>query len=138
MRETRAGYRGVRRHLVREGWDVNLKRVHRIWKKEGLRVPPKAHKQWQLCDSENGTQRLQAERINQVWSYDFVFDQTGSGGRFKWLPVLDEFSRECLTLEVERSMTSGDVIEISTRSSHNAEPRSLFVRKRVLSLSPRW
>lgn len=138
MRETRAGYRGVRRHLVREGWDVNLKRVHRIWKKEGLRVPPKAHKQWRLGNSENGTQRLQAERINQVWSYDFVFDQTGSGGRFKWLPVLDEFSRECLTLEVERSMTSGDVIEISTRSSHNAEPRSLFVRKRVLSLSPRW
>ena len=61
---------------------------------------------------ENGTQRLQAERINQVWSYDFVFDQTESGGRLKWLPVLDEFSRECLSLEVERSMTSGGVIGI--------------------------
>jgi len=112
MRETRAGYRGVRRHLVREGWDVNLKRVHRIWKKEGLRVPPKARKKRRLGNSENGTQRLQAERINQVWSYDFVFDQTESGGRLKWLPVLDEYSRECLSLEVERSMTSGDVIGI--------------------------
>lgn len=112
VRETRAGYRGVRRHLVREGWDVNLKRVHRIWKKEGLRVPPKARKKRRLGISENGTQRLRAERINQVWSYDFVFDQTEAGGRLKWLPVLDEFTRECLSLEVKRSMTSGDVIEI--------------------------
>lgn len=110
-REPRAGYRGVRRHLVREGWDVNLKRVHRIWKKEGLRVPQKARKKRRLGNTENGTQRLQAERINHVWSYDFVFDQTESGGRLKWLPVLDEFTRECLSLEVERSMTSGDVIE---------------------------
>jgi transposase InsO family protein len=114
-RETRAGYRGVRRHLAREGWDVNLKRVHRIWKKEGLRVPPKARKKRRLGNSENGTQRLAAKRINHVWSYDFVFDQTESGGRLKWLPVLDEFTRECLSLEVERSMTSGDVIETLER-----------------------
>lgn len=112
VRETRAGYRGVRRHLVREGWDVNLKRVHRIWKKEGLRVPPKARKKRRLGISEDGTQRLKAERINHVWSYDFVFDQTEAGGRLKWLPVLDEFTRECLSLEVKRSMKSGDVIEI--------------------------
>jgi len=115
VREPRAGYRGVRRHLVREGWDVNLKRVHRIWKKEGLRVPPKARKKRRLGNSENGTQRLAAERINHVWSYDFVFDQTKSDGRFKWLPVLDEFTRECLSLEVERTMTSGDVIETLER-----------------------
>jgi transposase InsO family protein len=110
-RETRASYRGVRRHLVREGWDVNLKRVHRIWKKEGLRVPPKSRKKRRLGNTENGTQRLRAERINHVWSYDFVFDRTESGGRLKWLPVLDEFTRECLSLEVGRSMTSGDVID---------------------------
>jgi transposase InsO family protein len=109
-RETRAGYRGVRRHLRREGWNVNLKRVHRIWKKEGLRVPPRARKKRRLGTSENGAQRLKAERINHVWSYDFVFDQTESGGRLKWLPVLDEFTRECLSLEVERSLTSNDVI----------------------------
>lgn len=75
-------------------------------------MPPKARKKRRMGNSENGTQRLQAERINHVWSYDFVFDQTESGGRLKWLPVLDEFTRECLALEVERSMTSGDVIEI--------------------------
>ena len=115
VREPRAGYRGVRRHLAREGWDVNLKRVHRIWRKEGLRVPPKARKRRRLGNSENGTQRLAAARINHVWSYDFVFDQTESGGRLKWLPVLDEFTRECLSLEVERSMTSGDVIETLER-----------------------
>jgi transposase InsO family protein len=83
----------VWRFLVREGWDVNLKRVHRIWKQEGLRVPPKARKKRRLGTSENGTQWLAAERINHVWSYDFVFDQTESGGRLKWLPVLDEFTR---------------------------------------------
>jgi transposase InsO family protein len=82
-RETRAGYRGVRRHLRKEGWNVNLKRVHRIWKKEGLRVPPRARKKRRLGTSENGAQRLKAEQINHVWSYDFVFDQTESDGRLK-------------------------------------------------------
>lgn len=91
---------------------MNLKCVHRIWKKEGLRVPPRARKKRRLGTSENGAQRLKAERINHVWSYDFVFDQTESGGRLKWLPVLDEFTRECLSLEVERSLTSNDVIAI--------------------------
>jgi transposase InsO family protein len=97
---------------VRENWDMNLKRIHRIWKKEGLRVLPKDRKKRRLGNSENGTQHLQAERINQVWSYDFVFDPTESSGRLKWLPALDEFSRERMSLEVERAMTSGDVIGI--------------------------
>ena len=114
-REPRAGYRGVRRLLAREGWQVNLKRVHRIWKREGLRIVPKARKKRRLGSSQNGTQRLKAERINQVWSYDFVFDQTECGGRLKWLPVLDEFTRECLSLEVGRSLTSRDVIETLER-----------------------
>lgn len=113
--EPRAGYRGVHRRLIRDGWNVNRKRVHRIWKKEGLRVPTKARKKRRLGNSENSTQRLAPERINHVWSYDFVFDQTESGGRLKWLPVLDEFTRECLSLEVERSMTSSDVIETLDR-----------------------
>ena len=62
MREPRAGYRGVRAYLVREGRDVNLKRVHRIWTKEGLRVSPEARKKRRLGNSENCTQRQQAER----------------------------------------------------------------------------
>lgn len=110
VREPRAGYRGVRRHLAREGWLVNLKRVHRIWKKEGLKITTKARKKRRTGDAANGAQRFKAERINHVWSYDFVFDQTECGGRLKWLPVLDEFTRECLSLEVARSMTAADVI----------------------------
>jgi len=96
-REPRAGYRTVIRYLRREGWRVNRKRVHRLWKKEGLKVPAKACKKRRMGESANGTQRRRAERLNQVWGYDFVFDQTETGSRFKWLPVLDEYSRECLS-----------------------------------------
>ena len=68
-----------------------------------------------LQDPRTGTQRLQAKRINHVWSYDFVLDRTESGGRLKWLPVLDEFTWQCLSLEVEHSTTSADVIETLDR-----------------------
>jgi len=114
-REPRAGYRTVTCYLRREGWRVNRKRVHRLWKKEGLKVPAKARKKRRIGKSANGTQRRRAERINQVWSYDFVFDQTEMGSRLKWLPVLDEYSRECLSLEVERTMTAQDVVQTLQR-----------------------
>jgi len=110
-RETRAGYRTVFRYLRREGWVVNKKRVHRLWKKEGLKVPPRARKRRRLGESANGAHRKRAERINHVWSYDFVFDQTERGSRLKWLPVLDEYTRECLSLEVDRSITARDVVD---------------------------
>ena len=61
--------------------------------------------------SEGSTQKMSAEKRNQVWSYDFVFDQTADGRRLKWLPILDEYTRELLSLEVERSMTAEDVIK---------------------------
>jgi len=109
-REPRAGYRSVTRYLRREGWRVNRKRVHRLWKKEGLKVPAKVRKKRRLGESANGMQRRRAERINHVWSYDFVHDQTEMGARLKWLPVLDEYTRECLSLEVEHSMTAQDVV----------------------------
>ena len=83
VRETRAGYRTVFRYLRREGWVVNKKRVHRLRKKEGLKVPPRARKRRRLGESANGAQRKRAERINHVWSYDFVFDQTERGSRLK-------------------------------------------------------
>ena len=109
--EPRAGYRTVFRYLRREGWNVNQKRVHRLWKKEGLKVPPRTRKRRRLGESANGAQRKRAERINHVWSYDFVFDQTERGSRLKWLPVLDEYTRECLSLEVDRSITARDVVD---------------------------
>ncbi len=109
--EPRAGYRTVTKLLRREGMSINEKRVHRIWKQEGLKVPAKASQKRLKGSSVGSTQLMKAERRNQVWSYDFVFDQTADGGRLKWLPILDEYTRELLSLEVERSMTAEDVIK---------------------------
>jgi transposase InsO family protein len=106
----RYGYRRITALLRREGWSVNRKRVHRIWRREGLRVPQAQRKRRRLGSSDNGCARHRAERPNQVWSYDFVADQTADGRRLKILPVVDEFTRECLTIEVERSLTAEDVV----------------------------
>lgn len=108
--EPRAGYRTVTRLLRREGWEVNAKRVHRLWKQEGLKVPARSSQKRPRGDSANSSQKLRAERLNHVWSYDFVFDQTDDGGRLKWLPIVDEHSREAIGLEVARSLTAQDVI----------------------------
>jgi transposase InsO family protein len=108
----RAGYRMATALLRRAGMEVNAKRVQRLWRQEGLRVPRRQRKRQRLGSSENGTQRLSAERVNHVWSYDFVFDQTEDGRRLKWLPICDEFSRELVALEVERRMEAKDVIRI--------------------------
>ena len=110
--KTRAGCRTVWRHLRRAGWEVNHKRVHRIWKNEGLRLSLKSHKRRRLGGTDQGTQRLGASRRNHVWSYDFVFDQTEGGRRLKWLVVLDEYTRECLGLEVEHTMGAREVVGI--------------------------
>jgi putative transposase len=108
----RAGYRMATALLRRAGMMVNAKRVQRLWRQEGLRVPHRQRKRQRLGHSENGTQRKRATRVNEVWSYDFVFDQTEDGRRLKWLPICDEFSRENVALEVERRMESSDVIRI--------------------------
>jgi transposase InsO family protein len=106
----RYGYRRIAALLRREGWSVNRKRVHRLWRREGLKVPQVQRKRRRLGASENGCTRRRAERPNHVWSYDFVMDQTADGRRLKILPVVDEYTRECLTIEVERSMTAEDVV----------------------------
>jgi putative transposase len=108
----RAGYRMATALLRRTGMDLNAKRVQRLWRQEGLKVPRRQRKRQRLGNSAGGTQRLSAGRINHVWSYDFVFDQTEDGRRLKWLPICDEFSRELVALEVERRMESRDVIRI--------------------------
>jgi len=108
----RAGYRMAAAHLRREGWTLNDKRAQRLWRLEGLKVPRRQRKLRRMGGSENGAQRRRATRINEVWSYDFVFDQTEDGRRLKWLPICDEFSRESVALEVERRMESADVIRI--------------------------
>ena len=106
----RYGYRRIRALLQREGWLVNLKRVHRFWRREGLKVPQIQRKRRRMGQSENGCVRHRSVRPNHVWSYDFIHDQTADGRGLKMLPIVDEFTRECLTIEVERSLRAEDVI----------------------------
>jgi putative transposase len=110
----RYGYRRVWAMLRREGWRVNKKRVHRLWRIEGLKVPDKQRKRRRLLlegTSENSCTRRRATHLNHVWSYDFVMDETQDGRRLKLMPIVDEYSRECLSIEVERSITAEDVVE---------------------------
>ena len=99
--------------LKQLGWqNLNVKRVYRIWRQEGLKVPKKKHKKRRLGDSSNSIQRRKAEGINDVWSWDFIFDRTTVGRPLKWLGIIDEFTRENLCLEVEHNMTSEDIINL--------------------------
>ncbi len=106
----RFGSRRVTTLLREDGWRVNHKRVERIWREEGLRVPRKQRKRRRLGQSANGIVHHRSESPNHVWSYDFVSDQTEDGRTLKILPVLDEFTRRTLALDVGRSFRSRDVI----------------------------
>jgi len=106
----RWGYRKITVLLRADGWHINFKRVYRIWRQEGLQVPYRQHKRRRLGCSENGCIRHQPEHYNHIWSIDFIMDQTSDGRRLKMLPVIDEYTRECLTLEVARCMTSESVV----------------------------
>ncbi len=106
----RYGYRRVWALLRREKFAVNRKRVHRLWRREGLKVPQKQRKRRRLGHSQNSCTRRRAEHPDHVWSYDFVMDRTSDGRRLKLLPVVDEFTRECLAIEVERRLTAEDVV----------------------------
>jgi len=126
----RYGYRRVWALLRREGWPVNKKRVYRLWRQEGLKVPEgKQHKRRRLLlgESENSCTRRRAEYIDHVWSYDFVMDLTEDGRRLKMMPVVDEYTRECLSIDVGRSITAEDVVEtLSSLFRQRGEP--LFIR----------
>lgn len=107
----RYGYRRITALLHLEGWRVNHKRVERIWRREGLKVPKKQPKRKRLWLDENSCVRFRPQYRNHVWSYDFVMTRTYDGRAVKILTVMDEYSRECLTLKVGRNLTSQDVIE---------------------------
>jgi len=124
----RAGCRAAAAHLRREWWTLNDKRAQRLWREEGLKVPRRQRKLRRLGSSANSAQRLRATRVNAVWSYDFVFDQTEEGQRLKWLPICDEFSRESVALEVERRMESADVIRIVDAAVAERETAPDFIR----------
>ena len=110
-RHPRYGYRRVWALLAGEGWRVHVKRVERLWRREGLKVPRKARKRRRLGCSESACHRRRPERMNDVWCWDFVFDRTSGGTTLKWLSVVDEFTRECLALKVDRSITAEDAID---------------------------
>ena len=107
----RYGYRRIGWSLREEGWRAGLSRVFRLWQREGLKVPVKKRKKRRLGSSVNGCHRRRAEAPNDVWCWDFVFDRTASGSQLKWLSVVDEYTRECLALKVDRGITSEDVID---------------------------
>lgn len=108
----RFGYRRITALLRRAGWAVNRKRVQRLWRQEGLRVPKKQRKKRRLGSSANACTRRKATRPNQVWTWDFVFDRTEDGRPLKFLTVVDEFTRECLALPVDRHFTARDVVAV--------------------------
>ncbi len=106
----RYGYRRITAMLRREGWQVNHKRVERIWRREGLKVPQKQPKRGRLWLNDGSCIRLRPSRRNHVWSYDFVEDRTHDGRKLRMLTVIDEYSRECLVIDVERRLRSDDVL----------------------------
>ena len=113
----RYGYRRIREMLVAEGWRVNVKRVYRIWRREGLKVPMKQPKRGRLWLNDGSCVRLRPQRPNHVWSYDFVQDRTQDGRAFRMLVVLvvlDEYTRRCLAIVVARRLRSDDVLHCLT------------------------
>jgi transposase InsO family protein len=107
----RYGYRKITWFLQQEGFTVNPKRVERLWRREGLKVPKRQPKRHRLWLNDGSCIRRRAEGPNDVWSYDFVQDRTIDGRAFRILVIVDEFTRECLTLRVARKLSSWDVIE---------------------------
>jgi len=107
----RYGYRRITAMLRQEGWQVNHKKIERIWRQEGLKVPKKQPKRRRLWLNDGSCIRLRPEHKDHVWSYDFVMARTSEGRAFRMLNIIDEYSRECLTILVKRHITSQDVIE---------------------------
>ena len=109
----RYGYRKIAELLrSQSGWVVNDKRVERIWRREGLKVPAKQPKKGRLWLGDGSCVRLRAERPNHVWSYDFVEDRTHDGRKYRMLTVIDEFTHESLAIRVDRKLKSTDVIDV--------------------------
>ena len=108
----RFGYRRIWALLRQDGHRINRKRVYRLWRKEGLKVPQKQCKKRRLGSSANGIIRRASRGKDDVWTWDFIHDRTEDGRAIKWLSVVDEYTRECLALEVARSFPSGDVIDV--------------------------
>jgi len=144
----RYGYRRVTALLRQDGWHVNHKRVERIWRREGLKVPQKQPKRGRLWLNDGSCIRKRPEHRNHVWAYDFVQDRTHNGKAFRMLTVIDEYTRECLAIKVDRKLNSTDVVETLAdlflekgmpdfiRSDNGAEFTAKLVREWLGRLGP--
>ena len=110
----RYGYRRIAVLLRDAGWSVSDGRIERLWRREGLKVPPKQPRKGRLWLNDGSCVRLRPAYRNHVWSYDFVHCRTDDGRAFRTLNILDEFSRECLAIRVNRKLNSTDVIDALT------------------------
>ena len=122
--------------LLRDaGWTVNYKRVHRLWKQEGFKVPQKARKKRYLGSGINACDKRKTEGVNDVWTLDFIHDRLADGRQFKCLAILDEYTREDLSLKLNRSITGDGVLDELSRLSGLTRPSQLaFARTTVPSL----
>ena len=118
----RYGYRRITALLQGEGWQVNHKRVERLWRQEGQKVPRKQPKRRRLWLNDGSCVRLRPAYKDHVWSYDFMHARTHEGRAFRLLTIIDEYSRECLAIDVARRLTSEDVLDQLTQ---------LFIQRRV-------
>jgi putative transposase len=112
QRYGRYGYRRITALLKAQGWRCNHKRVERIWRREGLKVPARQPKRGRLWLADGSCVRLRPERPNHVWAYDFVEDRTHDGRKLRMLNVVDEYTRECLAIRVGRRLKATDVIDV--------------------------
>ena len=106
----RYGYRRILELLHWDGWTLNHKRLERLWKREGLKVPRKQPKRRRLWLNDGSCVRLRPMYKDHVWSYDFVKARLSNGRAIKILTLIDEYTRECLSLHVDRKITSDDVL----------------------------
>ncbi len=114
VRFGRYGYRRITALLRDQGWQVNHKRVERIWRREGLKVPKKQPKRGRLWLNDGSCIRLKPERKGHVWAYDFVACRTEDGRPVRMLTVIDEYTRECVAIRTARRIRSDDVIHTLT------------------------
>ena len=111
----RYGYRKITELLRIEGWRINHKKVERLWREEGLKLPERHKKRRRLYHKDSSVIRLRPMHPNHVWAIDFVHDKLSNGRRYKMLTVLDEFTRQALCVEVRDKMNSDDVLQVMHR-----------------------
>ena len=135
----RYGYRRIAVLLREAGWHVNDKRVERLWRREGLKVPIKQPKKRRLWLTDGSCVRLRPEHRNHVWSYDFVHCRTDDGKAFRTLNIIDEYSRECLAIRVDRKLNSGQMtaslscnplFDFSIHNQHSFDVPGFFMSDR--------